>query len=119
MEQSKDIFPNSFFNHKRVMFKNLRFKHKRNNIQESHEITEITLLKNYLEIILHLLESILRQKLFLVFKGETLDGLKDTFQNMDLDAFLVALKDSEQEFRRARGNLYRKRPIFILNRREE
>lgn len=39
------------------MFKNLRFVHKRNNIQECHENTEIQLLKNYLKIILDLLES--------------------------------------------------------------
>ena len=48
---------NKFTNENRVMFKNLRFNHKRNNIQESHENTEIVLLNNYLQIILDILES--------------------------------------------------------------
>jgi len=52
--------------------------------------------------------------LFIIAEGESLEGLKETFQNMDLDAFLVALKDSDQEFRRARGILSRDYSIKII-----
>lgn len=76
-------------NENRVMFKNLRFNHKRNNIQESHENTEIVLLNNYLKIILDILEN------------ESIESVKESFHNMDLDAFLSSLKIAGQEFKRA------------------
>lgn len=43
----------------RIYFKNLRFKYKRASQADSHEKTEIKLLKCYANIILELLEGII------------------------------------------------------------
>ena len=101
---------NKPFNENRVMFKNLRFNHKRNNIQESHENTEIVLLNNYLQIILDILESNALLSISIKFlQDESIESVKEAFHNMDLDAFLSSLKIAGQEFKRAIG-----RKIFLI-----